>query len=65
MIDKILEILDDEVEKHKDQENRETQTWDRGFENGAMTEAIRIRIKIRKLMMQEKRADARCLILIL
>jgi hypothetical protein len=60
MIDELLKYLDEEVERHKDQENRETQTWDRGFENGALTEAIQLRIKIREMYIASKNevADA-------
>lgn len=66
MIDKLLKYLDDEVERHKDQENREPMSWGRGFENGALTEAILLRIKIRALLQKDKREDARkCIILIL
>lgn len=50
MIDELLKFLDEEVERHKDQENRETKPWERGFENGALTEAIQLRIKVRELM---------------
>ncbi|WP_156945466.1 hypothetical protein [Anaerovibrio sp. RM50] len=50
MVDKLLKFLDEEVERHKDQENREARPWDRGFEVGAMTEAIQLRIKVRELM---------------
>lgn len=49
MIDKLLEYLNDEIERHKDQENREPMSWGRGFENGALTEAIQLRIKVREL----------------
>ena len=49
MIDKLLEYLNDEIERHKEQENREPMSWGRGFENGALTEAIQLRIKVREL----------------
>lgn len=60
MIDKLLKYLDEEVERHKDQENREPMSWGRGFENGALTEAIQLRIKIREMYIASKNevADA-------
>ncbi len=66
ILEQILEYLDEEIERHKDQENRETGHWGRGFENGALTEAILLRIKIRALLQKDKREDTRkCIILIL
>lgn len=53
VLKKILEYLDEEVERHKEQENEESTSWGRGFENGSMTEAIQLRVKIRELMMGE------------
>ncbi len=50
MVEKLLEFLDEEVERHKDQENREPKSWGRGFENGALTEAIQLRIKVREFL---------------
>lgn len=50
MIDKIINLLDEEVERHKAQESEETTTWGRGFENGSMTEAMLLKSKIREIM---------------
>ena len=50
-LDKILKCLDTEVEHHNDKENAATISWDRGFHNGAKTEAIRLRNYIRGVMI--------------
>ena len=49
-IENIINMLDKEVERHKAQENEETTTWGRGFENGSMTEAMLLKSKIREIM---------------
>lgn len=49
-INGLIKWLDEEVEKHKGKENAEPTTWGRGFENGAMTECILLKQKIRQLI---------------
>ncbi|MBE6105980.1 hypothetical protein [Anaerovibrio lipolyticus] len=46
----IKKIVYRETEKQVKAENRETKPWERGFENGALTDAIQLRIKVRELM---------------
>lgn len=50
----IMDFLNAEVERHKDQEGMEKMSWGRGFENGSMTEAIITRNFIRGLMCEHK-----------
>lgn len=38
--------LESEIEHHKGKENESTGTWDRGFHNGAMTEAVVLKGKL-------------------
>ena len=52
--DKILRYLDEEVERHKEEEGMQTKPWDRGFHNGSMTEAIILRNAVRGMMIHEK-----------
>lgn len=49
-INGLIKWLDEEVEKHREKENTEPTTWGRGFENGAMTECILLKQKIRQLI---------------
>lgn len=53
-LDKILRYLDEEVERHKEEEGMQTKPWDRGFHNGSMTEAIILRNAVRGMMIHEK-----------
>ena len=46
MYNDIMDYLQEEVIVHRQRENTE-KVWDRGFENGSLTEAIKIRNKIK------------------
>ena len=49
--DKLLDFLTAEIETHREKENASDKPWDRGFECGAMTEAIQLRVKVREFLM--------------
>ena len=50
----LINWLEDEIQRHKDRENSEVTPWGRGFENGSLTEAIILKIKIRQLIKEDK-----------
>lgn len=50
----LINWLEDEIQRHKDGENSEVTSWGRGFENGSLTEAIILKIKIRQLIKEGK-----------
>ena len=49
-MEKLLEYLDEEIAKHREKENAQSTVWERGFENGSMTEAILLRNKVRAIL---------------
>lgn len=48
-VEKILNWLDCEIERHKEAENAEATSWGRGFHNGSMTECLLIKTYLRSL----------------
>jgi hypothetical protein len=53
----LLKYLNEEVERHKESEGMQTKSWDRGFHNGSMTEAIILRGIVRKMVFGAKKGD--------
>ena len=58
MLEELLKILDEEIEAHRGRENLGTSKWDRGFENGSMSEAIHIKNMIHKIKTRNKKIQA-------
>lgn len=58
---KILDLLQDEIDKHQDPENvDQSSSWGRGFGEGALAEAILLKNKIRKIIIQIEKAEKAC-----
>ena len=47
---KLIEALDEEIQRHKAMENEEATSWGRGFHNGAMTEAVVLKGIVKKVL---------------
>jgi hypothetical protein len=52
--EQLLDLLNREVEKHKES-NEVSNGYDRGFREGSLAEAIKIRAKIREFMLKKRR----------
>ena len=52
--EQLLDLLNREVEKHRDS-NEVSNGYDRGFREGSLAEAIKIRAKIREFMLKKRR----------
>lgn len=47
-VNNLLDVLEDEIKDSNDAQKKTI--WDRGFEDGRMAEALRIRVKIRGML---------------
>ena len=54
MGEQLLDLLNSEVEKHKES-NEVSSGYDRGFREGSLAEAIKIRAKIREYILKKRR----------
>ena len=54
MLEELLKILDEEIEAHRRRENEGASKWDRGFENGSMSEALHIKNVVYKMRTRNK-----------
>ena len=58
---KIMDLLQDEIDKHQNPENvDQSSSWGRGFGEGALAEAISLKNKIHKILLQMEKTEKVC-----
>lgn len=53
----LIDWLDKEIELHDGKENAAETSWDRGYENGAKTEAIVLKSRIKQFAKENPNVD--------